>query len=152
MLAHKASSEGRVAAEAIAGLPSHTDWQTVPAVVFTDPEIATVGLTEAQAKEQGYEPVVSKHMFAAIGRALTMGESDGMVKLVADKNTRVLLGAQMCGPEVSELIGEITLALEMGALADDVALTPHYHPTLSEGVLEAAHHMLQSIEKAGKKK
>jgi dihydrolipoamide dehydrogenase len=151
MLAHKASAEGRVAAEAIAGLPSHADWQTVPAVVFTDPEIATVGLTEAQAKEQGYDPVVSKHMFAAIGRALTMGESDGMVKLVADKNSRVLLGAQMCGPEVSELIGEITLALEMGALVDDVALTPHYHPTLSEGVLEAAHHMLQSIEKAGKK-
>jgi dihydrolipoamide dehydrogenase len=151
MLAHKASAQGRVAAEAIAGLPSHADWQTVPAVIFTDPEIAYVGLTEKQAKEQGHEVIVSKWNFAAVGRALTMGESDGLVKLVADKKSGVLLGCQMCGPEVSELIGEITLALEMGALVEDVALTPHYHPTLSEGILEAAHSMVQVIEKAGKK-
>ncbi len=151
MLAHKASAEGRVAAEAIAGQPSHSDWQTVPAVVFTDPEIAYVGLTEKQAREQGYDVVVAKHMFAAIGRALTMGESDGLVKLVADRKTGVLLGAQMIGPEVSELIGEITHALEMGALVEDVALTPHYHPTLSEGILEAAHSLLHQIEKAGRK-
>lgn len=151
MLAHKASAQGRVAAEVIAGQNSHSDWQTVPAVVFTDPEIAYVGLTEKQAREQGYDVLASKHMFAAIGRALTMGESDGLVKLVADKKTGVLLGAQMCGPEVSELIGEMTLAIEMGALIQDVALTPHYHPTLSEGILEAAHAAVHSIEKGGKK-
>lgn len=151
MLAHIASAQGKVAAEAIAGLPSHADWQTVPAVVFTDPEIAYVGLTEKQAKEQGYEVVVAKQMFAAIGRALTMAESDGLVKLVGDKKTGLLLGAQMCGPEVSELIGEMTLALEMGALVEDVALTPHYHPTLSEGILEAAHSLVHQIEKAGQK-
>ncbi|HEY3363754.1 MAG TPA: dihydrolipoyl dehydrogenase [Symbiobacteriaceae bacterium] len=147
MLAHKASAQGRVAAEAIAGMQSHADWQTVPAVIFTDPEIAYVGLTEAQAREQGYEVAVSKQMFAAIGRALTMGESDGLVKLVADRKTGVLLGAAMVGPEVSELIGEITLAVEMAALVEDVALTPHYHPTLSEGILEAAHALLQNINK-----
>lgn len=147
MLAHKASAQGKVAAEAIAGMASHADWQTVPAVIFTDPEIAYVGLTEAQAKEQGYEVAVSKQMFTAIGRALTMGESDGLVKLVADKKTGALLGAQMVGPEVSELIGEMTLAIEMGALVEDVALTPHYHPTLSEGILEAAHAMVNSLTK-----
>lgn len=151
MLAHKASAQGRVAAEAIAGQPSHADWQTVPAVIFTDPEIAYVGLTEAQARAQGYEPVVSKQMFAAIGRALTMAETDGLVKLVADGKTGVLLGAQMVGPEVSELIGEMALAIEMGALAADLALTPHYHPTLSEGILEAAHALVHSIEQGGKK-
>lgn len=151
MLAHKASAQGRVAAEVIAGLPARADWKTVPAVVFTDPEIAYVGLTEAEARAAGYDPVVARYNFAAVGRALTMGESDGLVKLVADRSSGVLLGAQMIGPEVSELIGEMTLAIEMGALAEDVALTPHYHPTLSEGILEAAHTLLQSIEKAGKK-
>ncbi|MGE5676113.1 MAG: dihydrolipoyl dehydrogenase [Mycobacterium leprae] len=150
MLAHKASSQGRVAAEAIAGLPSYADWQTVPAVVFTDPEIAYVGLTEKQAKEQGYDVAVSKYMFAAVGRALTMAEPDGVVKLVADKKSGILLGAQMAGPEVSELIGEMTLAIERGALVEDVSLTPHYHPTLSEGILEAAHALVSNIEKAGK--
>lgn len=151
MLAHKASAQGRVAAEAIAGKSSYADWQTVPAVVFTDPEIAYVGLTEAQAKEAGYEPQVARYNFAAVGRALTMGESDGLVKLVGDKKSGLLLGAQMIGPEVSELIGEMTLAIEMGALMEDVALTPHYHPTLSEGILEAAHAWVHAIEKAGKK-
>lgn len=151
MLAHKASAQGRVAAEAIAGLKSAADWQTVPAVIFTDPEIAYVGLTEAQAREKGYDPVVSRYNFAAVGRALTMGESDGFVKLVGDRKSGLLLGAQMIGPEVSELIGEVTLALEMGALMEDVALTPHYHPTLSEGILEAALSCVHDIEKAGRK-
>ncbi len=151
MLAHKASAQGRVAAEAIAGLPAAADWQTVPAVIFTDPEIAYVGLTEAQAREKGYDPVVARYNFAAVGRALTMGESDGMVKLVGDRQSGLLLGAQMVGPEVSELIGEITLAIEMGAQVEDVALTPHYHPTLSEGILEAALSWMHSIEKAGRK-
>lgn len=152
MLAHKASAQGRVAAEAIAGARSFADWKTVPAVIFTDPEIATVGLTEKQAQEQGIDVVVAKHPFTAIGRALTMAETDGLVKLVANRETGVLLGAQMAGPEVSELIGEITTAIEMGALVADVALTPHYHPTLSEGILEAAHKLLHTIESGGKKK
>lgn len=147
MLAHKASAQGRVAAEAIAGKPSYSDWKTIPAVIFTDPEIATVGMTEKQARESGADVAVAKHSFAAIGRALTMGESDGLVKLVANRTTGVLLGAQLIGPEVSELIGEITHAIEMGALVADVALTPHYHPTLSEGILEAAHKLLHDIEK-----
>lgn len=147
MLAHKASAQGRVAAEAIAGKPSYTDWKTIPTVIFTDPEIAAVGMTEAEAKEKGVDVVVAKHSFAAIGRALTMGESDGLVKLVANKTTGVLLGAQLIGPETSELIGELTHAIEMGALVEDVALTPHYHPTLSEGILEAAHKLLHVIEK-----
>jgi dihydrolipoamide dehydrogenase len=151
MLAHKASAEGIVAAEVIAGRNSAANWRTIPTVIFTDPEIAQVGLTDAQAKERGFETIVSKQMFAAIGRALTMGETDGLVKLVADKKTGVLLGAQLAGPEVSELIGEMTLAIEMGALVEDVALTPHYHPTLSEGIFEAARHMLVTIEKGGKK-
>jgi dihydrolipoamide dehydrogenase len=151
MLAHKASAQGRVAAEAIAGKPSYTDWKTIPAVIFTDPEIASVGMSEAQAKEAGIDVAVAKHPFTAIGRALTMGESDGLVKLVANRSSGVLLGAQMIGPEVSELIGEMTHAIEMGALVEDVALTPHYHPTLSEGILEAAHKLLADIEKAGKK-
>jgi dihydrolipoamide dehydrogenase len=151
MLAHKASAQGRVAAEAIAGKPSFTDWKTIPAVIFTDPEIASVGMTEAQAKAEGVDVIVGKHPFAAIGRALTMGETEGLVKLVASRTTGVLLGAQMIGPEVSELIGEITHAIEMGALVEDVALTPHYHPTLSEGILEAAHKLLHDIEKGGKK-
>lgn len=151
MLAHKASAQGRVAAEAIEAHKSYADWQTVPAVIFTDPEIAYVGLTEQQAKEQGYDVIVAKQPFTAIGRALTMAETDGLVKLIGDKKSGLLLGCQMCGPEVSELIGEITLAIEMGALVADVALTPHYHPTLSEGILEAAHHLVHQIEKAGKK-
>lgn len=151
MLAHKASAQGRVAAEATAEHKSFADWQTVPAVIFTDPEIAYVGLTEAQAKEKGYDVIVAKQPFTAIGRALTMAETDGLVKLIGDKKSGVLLGAQMCGPEVSELVGEITLAIEMGALVEDVALTPHYHPTLSEGILEAAHSLVHQIEKAGKK-
>jgi len=146
MLAHKASAQGRVAAEAIAGKPSYSDWKTVPAVIFTDPEIASVGLNEKQAREQGIDVAVSKHPFTAIGRALTMGETDGLVKLVANRTTGVLLGAQMAGPEVSELIGEITTAIEMGALVEDVALTPHYHPTLSEGILEAAHKLLNDLQ------
>ncbi|HYF76898.1 MAG TPA: dihydrolipoyl dehydrogenase [Symbiobacteriaceae bacterium] len=147
MLAHKASAQGRVAAEAIAGKPSYTDWKTIPTVIFTDPEIASVGMSEREAKERGFEVATAKHSFAAIGRALTMGEPDGLVKLVANQTTGVLLGAQLIGPEVSELIGELTHAIEMGALVEDVALTPHYHPTLSEGILEAAHKLLHTIEK-----
>lgn len=142
MLAHRASKQAIVAAEAIAGLPSATDWVSVPAVVYTDPEIAYVGLSEAQAKEAGYEVDVAKFFFQALGRALTLGQSDGLIKIVAEKGSGVVLGVHMIGPEVSELISEATLALEMGATVEDLAATIHPHPTLAEGLMEAAQQLL----------
>ncbi|QBS36612.1 dihydrolipoyl dehydrogenase [Thermaerobacter sp. FW80] len=138
MLAHKASREGIVAAEVIAGLPAAADYVAVPAPVFTDPEIATVGLSEVEARQQGYDPVVGRFPYAANGRALTLGERDGFVKLVADRESKVVLGAGIVGPEASDLIAELALAVEMGATLQDLALTIHAHPTLSEAVMEAA--------------
>lgn len=142
MLAHKASHEGVVAAEAIAGLPSAADFQAMPAVIFTDPEIATVGLTQAQAKAAGYDPKVGKFPFPALGRALTTGEPDGFVRIVSDGQTGVVLGAQMVGHEVSNLISEVALAIELAATTEDLALTVHPHPTMSEGIMEAAEVLL----------
>ncbi|WP_158058477.1 dihydrolipoyl dehydrogenase [Halorussus halophilus] len=142
MLAHKASKEGQVAAEVIAGEPSALDYQAVPAAVFTDPEIGTVGLTEAEAEEQGFEPAVGKFPFNASGRALTTGHADGFVRIVADEPSGFILGAQIVGPEASELIAEIGLAIEMGATLEDVAATIHTHPTLGEAVMEAAENAL----------
>jgi dihydrolipoamide dehydrogenase len=136
MLAHAASAEGLVAAEAIAGDPAAVDARAIPAAVFTDPEIATVGLTEAEAREAGFDPVVGEMPFNASGRALTRGETDGFVRVVADADGFVR-GAQIVGPEASELVAECTLAVEMGATLEDVAATVHTHPTLSEAVMEA---------------
>ncbi|MEC9071721.1 MAG: dihydrolipoyl dehydrogenase [Myxococcota bacterium] len=138
MLAHKGSREGEVAAEVIAGQPSAFDCRGIPAVVFTDPEIATVGLTAAEAKEKGLSVRLGKFGFAANGRALSMNEGEGFARLIVDSETEVVIGAEVVGPEASNLIAEIGLALEMGALASDVALTIHAHPTLSEAWLEAA--------------
>jgi dihydrolipoamide dehydrogenase len=139
MLAHKGSAEGLVAAAAIAGDKGAAfDPAGIPLVVFTDPEIAAVGLTEDEAKAQGFEPVAGKFPFRASGRALSLGEIDGWTKVIADKKTDKLLGVQMIGPEVTELIAEATLALEMGATARDLAMTIHAHPTLPETVMEAA--------------
>jgi dihydrolipoamide dehydrogenase len=139
MLAHKASHEGLVAAAAISGDRSAAfDPVGVPAVIFTDPEIASVGLTEAQAKEKGLEPATGKFPFAASGRALSRNETEGFVKVVADRRTDAVLGVHMVGPDVSELISEAALALEMGATAEDLASTIHPHPTLPEAVMEAA--------------
>jgi dihydrolipoamide dehydrogenase len=137
-LAHKASYEGKVAAEAIAGQASAIDYRALPAVVFSDPEIASVGLSETQAKEQGYEVAAGKFPYAANGRALSLNASAGFVKIVADKQSGHVLGAQIVGPEASNLIAEIGLAIEMGATAEDIALTIHAHPTLGEMVMEAA--------------
>lgn len=137
-LAHKASYEGKVAAEAIAGLPSEVDYTAIPSVVFSDPEIAAVGLTEAEAKEQGYEVAVGKFPFAANGRALSLLEAEGFVKVVADKASGLVLGVQIVGPEASDLIAEAALAVEMGATLEDIALTIHAHPTLGETMMEAA--------------
>ncbi|MCE3235302.1 MAG: dihydrolipoamide dehydrogenase [Vampirovibrio sp.] len=138
LLAHKASKEGLVAASVIAGSNEILDYRAMPAAIFCDPEIATVGLTEEQAKEQGYEIKVGKFPFAASGRALSMNEPDGMVKMITDAKTDLLLGVHMIGPEVSELIAEAALGIEMGATAEDIALTVHTHPTLPETMMEAA--------------
>ena len=138
LLAHKASKEGIVAAEVIAGKPSACDWQCVPAVVFTDPEMASVGLTEAEAEAQGIEVVVGKFPFGANGRALTLDHGEGFTKVVARKDDGTVLGLHIVGPEAAELISEGALAVEMGASLEDLALTIHPHPTLPETVMEAA--------------
>jgi dihydrolipoamide dehydrogenase len=143
MLAHKAAREGKVAAEAIAGEPAAFDNVTVPAVVFTEPEIALCGLSEAQATAAGYTIKVGKFPFRALGRALTLNATDGFVKVIADAERDVLLGVRMVGPDVSDLIGEAVLALEMGAQLEDLAVSIHPHPTLSEAVAEAAEVALQ---------
>ena len=138
MLAHKASKEGIVAAEVIGGLNSEADFRAIPGVIFTDPEIATVGLTESQAKENGYDPVVGKFPFSALGRAVLAGEAEGFTKIVADKASNILLGVHIVGAEASDLISEAALAIEMGATLEDIGFTVHPHPTLPEGVMEAA--------------
>ncbi|WP_255169572.1 dihydrolipoyl dehydrogenase [Natrononativus amylolyticus] len=142
MLAHKGSMEGQVAAEVIAGEPSAIDYQAMPAAVFTEPEIGTVGLTQSEAEEMGFETAVGKFPFQASGRALTTGHSDGFVKIVADADAGFILGAQIVGPEASELIAELGLAIELGATLEDVAATIHAHPTLAESVMEAAENAL----------
>lgn len=138
MLAHKASKEGKVAAEVICGKPSAFDNKVIPFVVFNDPEIASVGLTESQAAEKGIDVKVGKFPFAALGRAQTLNQTDGFVKTVIDAKTGVLLGVHAVGPSVSDIISEAALAIEMGATAEDIALTIHPHPTLGEAVMESA--------------
>jgi dihydrolipoamide dehydrogenase len=138
MLAHKASHEGRVAAEAIAGHKVAFEPAAIPAVVFTDPEIAWAGLTETEAKEQGRKIKVARFPWAASGRALTLDRTDGVTKLIIDPDTERVLGVGICGPGAGELISEGVLAIEMAARASDVGLTIHPHPTLSETVMESA--------------
>jgi len=137
-LAHKASYEGKVAAEAIAGLPSRVDYRAIPAVVFSDPEIASVGLTETEAKAQGLDVAVGRFSYGANGRAQTLDAGEGFVKVIARKPDGVVVGAQIVGAEASNLISEFALAIEMGATLEDVALTIHPHPTLGEMAMEAA--------------
>ncbi|MFO0573694.1 MAG: dihydrolipoyl dehydrogenase [Polyangia bacterium] len=138
MLAHKASREGEVAAEVIAGHKSEQDAVAIPAVIFTDPEIASVGLTEAQAQQAGHKVLTGKYNFGALGRAMAALETDGFVKIVADATTHQVLGIHVVGPAATDLISEGALALEMGAFLPDLALTIHPHPTLGEAVMEAA--------------
>ena len=142
MLAHRAMRQGKVAAEALAGQPSAFDNVAIPAVVFTDPEIAWCGLSEAQAKSQGVETKVSKFQWAASGRAATIGRADGLTKLVADAASGRVIGVGIVGPGAGELIAEATLAVETAALVEDVAATIHAHPTLSETLMEAAENLL----------
>ena len=138
-LAHKASKEGTVVAAVIAGdKGAALDYKALPWAVFTEPEIATVGLTEQQAKEKGFDPVVAKFPLAASGRAKSANATEGFVKMVADRKTDLILGVHVVGAEASNLIAEAALAIEMGATAKDLALTIHVHPTFPEAVMEAA--------------
>lgn len=138
MLAHKASHEGRVAAELIAGHKVAYEPAAIPAVVFTDPEVAWCGLTENGAKEQGIKVDIVRFPWAASGRALTMGRTDGMTKLIFDPDTNRILGMGIIGTGAGELIAEGVLAIEMAALASDIKLSIHPHPTLSETIMESA--------------
>jgi len=137
-LAHKASYEGKIAAEAIAGHPAEIDYLGIPAVVFSDPELASVGYTEAQAKEEGLAVITAKFPFAANGRALALNATDGFVKLVTRKEDGLVIGAQIAGPSASDMIAELGLAIEAGMTAEDLAMTIHAHPTLGEITMEAA--------------
>jgi len=137
-LAHKASYEAKVAAEAIAGLPSKVDYKCIPAVAFSDPECASVGYTEKEAKEKGYKAKASKFPFGGNGRAVTLGGADGFMKLIHDTDTGLVLGAQIAGVEASNIIAELGLAIEMGATIEDIALTIHAHPTLGEITMDTA--------------
>jgi len=141
MVAHKAMKEGVVAAEVIAGHKSAFDVLAIPNCVYTEPQVATVGLSEEEARKQGHDVRVGKFPLAASGRAATMGEPEGLVKLVGEARTDRVLGLHIVGPSASDLIAEGALAIEMGATVEDVGLTVHPHPTLSESVMEAAENL-----------
>jgi len=138
MLAHKASHEGKTAVEVIAGHKVTFAPLAIPAVVFTDPEIAWAGITEEQAKQDGIKHEVAKFPWAASGRAVTLDRNDGVTKLIVDPDTQRILGVGICGPNAGELIAEGVLAIEMGANVTDLKLTIHPHPTLSETIMDAA--------------
>jgi len=137
-LAHRATKQGTVAAEVIAGLPAEGDWRGMPGAIFTDPEIAFVGLSEQEAKDQGYEVHIGQASFAASGRAMAQLEDEGFVRIITDASNGVVLGVEIIGPHASDLISEAVLALEMGATAEDIGFTIHPHPTLPEMIMEAA--------------
>lgn len=137
-LAHKASREGIIAAEVIAGRSSELDFRALPSTVFTSPEVAIVGLNEDQLQKAGRQIRIGKFPLAALGRALTNDDSEGFVKIIADAETDAVLGVEIVGGGASDLISEAALAIEMGATSEDLALTIHPHPTLPEGIMEAA--------------
>ena len=138
MLAHKAEDEGVSVAETIAGQAGHVNYDVIPSVVYTSPEIASVGKTEEELKKAGIDYKAGKFPFSANGRARAMGETDGFVKILADKTTDRILGAHIIGPDAGTLIAELATAMEFGASAEDVARTCHAHPSLNEAVKEAA--------------
>lgn len=138
MLAHRASHMGKIAAEVISGKPAAFDNLAIPGVIFSDPEIATVGMTESQAQEQGYKVKAGVFPFRALGRAMTIGETEGLTKLISDAESGTVLGVHIIGPHASDLIAEGALAVESASHIDDLTLTIHAHPTLPEGVEEAA--------------
>lgn len=137
-LAHKASYEAKIAAEAISGKPVAVDYRAMPAVAFTDPELATVGLTEKEAKEQGLDVKAFKFTLAGNGRAISLNQMEGFVRLVTTKEDNVIVGAQVGGVSASDVIAELGLAVEAGMNADDIALTIHSHPSLAEAVMDTA--------------
>jgi dihydrolipoamide dehydrogenase len=141
-LAHKATAEAAVAAEALSGHPAAFDAQAIPIVIFTDPEIGSVGYSEAEAREAGLDPVVATFPHAASGRAGTLGARDGFTRIVADAATDRVVGVHVVGPHASELVAGGALAIELMAAPGDVAATIHPHPTLSEGLREAAELLL----------
>jgi dihydrolipoamide dehydrogenase len=138
MLAHKAAHEGKLAVQVLAGEPMVWEPRAIPAVVFTDPEIAWCGLTEADAKKEDREVRVARFHWAASGRATTLGRTDGLTKLIVEAKSDRVLGVGLCGPGAGELISEGVVAIEMGATAKDIALSIHPHPTLTETISEAA--------------
>ena len=142
LLAHAGSAEGEVAAAVIAGEDASMTDRAIPAAVFTDPEIAMVGLSEAEAADAGHETMVGEFPFRSSGRALSMGHDEGFVRIIADAEDDTVLGARVVGPEASELIAELTLAVETGATVETVAETVHTHPTLAESTMEAAENAL----------
>jgi dihydrolipoamide dehydrogenase len=142
MLAHKATHEGEVIAEVIAGKKAINDARVIPAVVFTEPEIASAGLSKSEAEAKGHRVHVGKFPFAASGRAMAINETTGFVKVITDADDERVLGVHIVGPEASDLISEAALAIEMGAYAPDIGLTIHPHPTLGEAVMEAAKHSI----------
>lgn len=151
MLAHRAIRQGMVAAEVIAGKKSAFDNRVIPAVVFTQPEIAYVGLTDGEAKSKGIEVSVAKLPWSANGRAHTLAEPSGQTKILYDPNTTQVLGVGLVGPRAGELISEAAVAIEMGAVLEDLAVSIHTHPTLSETIMEAASSALSRIERQAKR-
>ncbi|QDS32792.1 dihydrolipoyl dehydrogenase [Brevibacillus brevis] len=144
-LAHKASYEAKVAVEAIAGEPSAVDYKAIPLVVFSEPELASVGLSETECKAKAIPVVIGKSSFSINGRSLALKATDGFVKIIADQASGIVLGAQIVGVEASTLISELALAIELGATAEDLALTIHPHPTLGEVIMEAAENAVRKI-------
>ncbi len=142
LLAHKAFKEGIVAAEVIAGLSSEADWTAMPFAIFTDPEIATVGMTHGEATSIGNNLLVGRFPFSASGKALASEEREGFAKVIAEKESGRILGFGIVGSESTELISEAALAIEMGASLEDISLTVHPHPTLSESIMESAENAL----------
>ncbi|MEE4204606.1 MAG: dihydrolipoyl dehydrogenase [Halieaceae bacterium] len=138
MLAHKGSEEGVMVAERIAGKPTQLNYDCIPSIIYTDPEVAAVGMTEQEAKSEGYDYKVGTFPFSAIGRALASGNTDGMVKLIADNKTDRILGAHVVGPSAADLVQQIVIAMEFGSSTEDLQLMVFGHPTLSEAVHEAA--------------
>lgn len=141
-LAHKATKEGEIVAEVIAGHKAAVDWRAMPSAIFTEPEIATVGLSETEAKKQGRKVKIGKFPFGASGRAMAVRHTDGFIKTIIDADTHEVLGVGIVGPEASDLISEASLAIEMCAFAEDVHLTIHPHPTLGESMMESFKHAL----------
>ncbi len=139
LLAHKASGEARVAAENVLGLDVKMDYNIIPRCVYTQPEIAAVGISESSARKEGREIKIGKFPFSSLGKARAMGETDGMVKIITDASSDEILGVHIIGPEASDLIGEPALAMKLEGTAEDIGRTVHAHPTLTEAIMEASH-------------